>query len=189
MSALLRVAELNAAYAATIDTDKLESWPDFFVEDCLYKITSAENHKRGYSAGIVYADSARDAAGPGHGAANCQYLRATELPPYRRPAGDRREWRRTASRPKRRSWSRASCATDVRICSRRASISTGFAMRRQPAVRRTSSWSATAVISIRCWPSPYNQHGGASLVALAEGLQRVKGRLASCSIFPGAKDL
>ena len=30
---------------------------DFFVEDCLYKITSAENHRRGYSAGIVYADS------------------------------------------------------------------------------------------------------------------------------------
>jgi 3-phenylpropionate/cinnamic acid dioxygenase small subunit len=58
MSVLLRVAELNnAAYAATIDTDKLELWPDFFVEDCLYKITSAENHKCGHSAGIVYADS------------------------------------------------------------------------------------------------------------------------------------
>jgi len=57
MSALLRVAELNAAYAATIDADRLEAWPDFFDEDCLYKITSAENYKRGYSAGIVYADS------------------------------------------------------------------------------------------------------------------------------------
>jgi 3-phenylpropionate/cinnamic acid dioxygenase small subunit len=57
MSALLRVAELNAAYAATIDADRLEAWPDFFVEDCLYKITSAENHRRGYSVGIVYADS------------------------------------------------------------------------------------------------------------------------------------
>jgi 3-phenylpropionate/cinnamic acid dioxygenase small subunit len=57
MSALLRVAELNAAYAATIDGDRLEAWPHFFIEDCLYKITSAENHRRGYSAGIVYADS------------------------------------------------------------------------------------------------------------------------------------
>jgi 3-phenylpropionate/cinnamic acid dioxygenase small subunit len=57
MSALLRLAELNAAYANTIDTDRLESWPDFFVDDCLYKITSADNHKLGYSAGIVYADS------------------------------------------------------------------------------------------------------------------------------------
>jgi 3-phenylpropionate/cinnamic acid dioxygenase small subunit len=54
---LLRVAELNAAYAATIDADRLEAWPDFFVESCLYKITSADNHKRGYTAGIVYADS------------------------------------------------------------------------------------------------------------------------------------
>src|SRR5262249_56211486 len=57
MSALLRVAELNASYAAAIDADRLEAWPDFFVDDCLYKITSAENYRRGYSAGIVYADS------------------------------------------------------------------------------------------------------------------------------------
>ena len=51
MSDLLRVAELNAAYAAAIDADRLEEWPDFFVDDCVYKITSAENHKRGYGAG------------------------------------------------------------------------------------------------------------------------------------------
>ena len=57
MSALLQVAELNAAYAATIDADRLEAWPDFFIESCLYKITSADNRKHGYSAGIVYADS------------------------------------------------------------------------------------------------------------------------------------
>jgi 3-phenylpropionate/cinnamic acid dioxygenase small subunit len=57
MSILLRLAELNAAYAATIDQDRLESWPDFFTDDCLYKITSAENHRRGYAAGIIYADS------------------------------------------------------------------------------------------------------------------------------------
>ena len=53
----LRVAELNAAYASVIDNGRLEEWPEFFVEDCLYKITSAENHRRGYAAGIVYADS------------------------------------------------------------------------------------------------------------------------------------
>jgi anthranilate 1,2-dioxygenase small subunit/terephthalate 1,2-dioxygenase oxygenase component beta subunit len=57
VSDLLRVAELNAAYAAAIDADRLEDWPHFFTDDCIYKITSAENHKRGYSAGIVYADS------------------------------------------------------------------------------------------------------------------------------------
>jgi 3-phenylpropionate/cinnamic acid dioxygenase small subunit len=53
----LRLAELNAAYAAAIDNDRLEEWPDFFIDDCLYKITSADNHRRGYAAGIVYADS------------------------------------------------------------------------------------------------------------------------------------
>ena len=57
MTMLLRLAALNAAYAQAIDTDRLESWPDFFTDDCLYKITSAENHRRGYAAGIVYADS------------------------------------------------------------------------------------------------------------------------------------
>ena len=54
---MLRIAELNAAYASAIDNDRLEEWPEFFVEDCLYKITSAKNHRRGYAAGIVYADS------------------------------------------------------------------------------------------------------------------------------------
>src|SRR4051795_12169961 len=52
-----RLAELNAAYASAIDNDRLEEWPEFFVEDCLYKITSVENHRRGYAASIVYADS------------------------------------------------------------------------------------------------------------------------------------
>ena len=54
---LLRLAALNTDYAACIDADRLEDWPDFFLERCLYKITSADNHKRGYAAGIVYADS------------------------------------------------------------------------------------------------------------------------------------
>ena len=53
----LRLAELNAVYAATIDHDRLEAWPDFFLDDCLYKVTSADNHRAGYQAGIVYADS------------------------------------------------------------------------------------------------------------------------------------
>lgn len=53
----LRLAELNAAYAAAIDQDRLEDWPDFFIDDCLYKITSADNDKAGLQAGIVYADS------------------------------------------------------------------------------------------------------------------------------------
>lgn len=51
------LATLNTAYAACIDADRLEDWPDFFVERCLYKVTSADNHRRGYAAGVIYADS------------------------------------------------------------------------------------------------------------------------------------
>jgi anthranilate 1,2-dioxygenase small subunit/terephthalate 1,2-dioxygenase oxygenase component beta subunit len=54
---LTRLAALNAEYAAAIDDDRLEEWPGYFVEDCLYKITSADNVRDGNEAGIVYADS------------------------------------------------------------------------------------------------------------------------------------
>lgn len=52
-----RVSQLNAEYARAIDDDRLESWPDFFTDPCVYKITSADNYRRGLPAGLVYADS------------------------------------------------------------------------------------------------------------------------------------
>jgi 3-phenylpropionate/cinnamic acid dioxygenase small subunit len=51
------LAALNTDYANCIDADRLEEWPDFFLESCHYKITTADNHRRGYAAGLVYADS------------------------------------------------------------------------------------------------------------------------------------
>ena len=54
---LFRLTALNTDYAICIDSDRLEDWPGLFLEQCLYKITSADNHRRGYAAGIVYADS------------------------------------------------------------------------------------------------------------------------------------
>jgi len=51
------LAQLNAEYARAIDDDRLEDWPDFFAEPCLYTITSVDNHKRGLPVGIMYADS------------------------------------------------------------------------------------------------------------------------------------
>ena len=54
---LLRLAALNGEYVRCIDADRLEAWPDFFHERCLYKLTSAENHRRGYAVGVIYADS------------------------------------------------------------------------------------------------------------------------------------
>jgi len=52
-----RLAQLNADYARALDDDRMEQWPEFFAEPCLYVITTADNHRNGYTAGIVYADS------------------------------------------------------------------------------------------------------------------------------------
>jgi 3-phenylpropionate/cinnamic acid dioxygenase small subunit len=52
-----RLLQLNAEYARALDDDRLEAWPELFVEDCLYKVTSADNLKRGMQAGLIYADS------------------------------------------------------------------------------------------------------------------------------------
>ncbi len=57
MDHLSRLAALNADYARCIDDDRLEEWPAFFPERCLYKITTADNHAKGYEAGLIYADS------------------------------------------------------------------------------------------------------------------------------------
>ena len=53
----LGIHELIAAYAECIDEDRLEYWPDFFVEKCHYLITSRQSHEAGYRHGVVYAAS------------------------------------------------------------------------------------------------------------------------------------
>ena len=52
-----RIMAVQAAYARCIDSNALEAWPDFFLDPCLYKVTTAENHKNGFEAGVIYADS------------------------------------------------------------------------------------------------------------------------------------
>jgi 3-phenylpropionate/cinnamic acid dioxygenase small subunit len=52
-----RVAALNAAYARCIDDDRLEEWPGFFFERCLYTITTFDNHRDGLAAGVIYAET------------------------------------------------------------------------------------------------------------------------------------
>lgn len=53
----LAVSLLNANYVQAIDDDRLEDWPEFFTDQCLYSVTSHENHLRGLQAGIVWCDS------------------------------------------------------------------------------------------------------------------------------------
>ena len=54
---LERIVALQAAYIRCIDNNKLEGWPDFFLDQCLYVVTSAENHKAGFDGCIIYADT------------------------------------------------------------------------------------------------------------------------------------
>lgn len=53
----LELDALYADYAHCLDNDALEAWPDFFTDDCRYRITSAENFEAGLPLGIVYATS------------------------------------------------------------------------------------------------------------------------------------
>ena len=57
MTMLQEIALLNARSAQALDSDNLEAWPDFFTDDCLYKLTTADNVAKGYQAGLIYADS------------------------------------------------------------------------------------------------------------------------------------
>lgn len=53
------VERLMADYAAAIDNDRLESWPDFFVEDCLYKVIARSDYDKGRPVGFIYCDNRR----------------------------------------------------------------------------------------------------------------------------------
>ena len=51
------INRLQAAYARCIDNGNLEAWPDFFEENCTYKITTADNYSQGLEAGVIFANS------------------------------------------------------------------------------------------------------------------------------------
>jgi 3-phenylpropionate/cinnamic acid dioxygenase small subunit len=53
----LEIEHLLARYAHCLDEERLEEWPDFFVEAGRYKITTAENFERDLPLPVLYADS------------------------------------------------------------------------------------------------------------------------------------
>lgn len=62
MSALQEITQgaiddLNAAYGLCLDDDRLEQWPDFFTDDCLYQVIARENVDNGLPAAVMYCDS------------------------------------------------------------------------------------------------------------------------------------
>ena len=53
----LGIHELIAEYAECIDEDRLEEWPDLFVDPCRYLVISRANHEAGLRQGVMYAAS------------------------------------------------------------------------------------------------------------------------------------
>src|SRR4051812_29175357 len=51
------IADLYHAYAEALDDCAFERWPDFFVEDCFYKVTARHNHELGLPLGEMYCES------------------------------------------------------------------------------------------------------------------------------------
>lgn len=51
-----QIEELLARYVDAIDNDELERWPDFFVEDGQYLVTTRHNQAKGWPIGIMYCD-------------------------------------------------------------------------------------------------------------------------------------
>ena len=51
------VTTLMAEYVHAIDDDRLEAWPDFFTDPCLYRIATRDNEARGLPASLVFCDS------------------------------------------------------------------------------------------------------------------------------------
>jgi anthranilate 1,2-dioxygenase small subunit len=51
------IARAQAEYARCIDDDRLEEWPDHFHGACVYKITTAADHREGLEGAIIFANS------------------------------------------------------------------------------------------------------------------------------------
>jgi salicylate 5-hydroxylase small subunit len=52
-----RIGDLYCAYADALDEGALESWPDFFTENALYKVLPLENFERGLPVALISAES------------------------------------------------------------------------------------------------------------------------------------
>ena len=44
-------------YYSALDDLRLHEWPEFFTEDCIYRIIPRENYEAGYTLSTIYAES------------------------------------------------------------------------------------------------------------------------------------
>src|SRR5215468_508554 len=52
-----RITRLMTDYSAVIDNDRLELWPDFFIQNCFYSVIGRLDHEAGRLAGFMYCDN------------------------------------------------------------------------------------------------------------------------------------
>jgi anthranilate 1,2-dioxygenase small subunit len=57
MSLRGEVEDFYAEYSEIIDSGNLERWPELFVEPCLYRIVSKENHDKGLPLSLMCCES------------------------------------------------------------------------------------------------------------------------------------
>jgi salicylate 5-hydroxylase small subunit len=53
----LQIVQLYADYAQAVDSGDWDLWPEFFTDDCLYKLIPRENHERGFPLATLFFES------------------------------------------------------------------------------------------------------------------------------------
>lgn len=54
---LLAIQDLNARYVEAIDEGRFETWPDFFTDEGVYCVTTAENFEQALPLSMIYTTS------------------------------------------------------------------------------------------------------------------------------------
>ena len=52
-----RLADLYCAYSDALDDGELERWPDFFTQECVYKVIPRENFEQELPIALIYCES------------------------------------------------------------------------------------------------------------------------------------
>lgn len=51
------ISRAQGSYVRSIDDGPIEDWAEHFTDDAFYKVTTADNHRRGLPAGVIWANN------------------------------------------------------------------------------------------------------------------------------------
>lgn len=51
------LSQLYADYGRAVDSGDWDLWPEFFIDDCIYKLIPRENHERGFPLATLFFES------------------------------------------------------------------------------------------------------------------------------------